>query len=100
MDGNGGWVTLARGPVAQHAIRSDIVVDASGGRRIAHGTRKRLSAPTVALYATWRLRKPPGTEGCVEAGGEEWMWCAPVGDQSIVAALFIDPAVSRALAAA
>jgi flavin-dependent dehydrogenase len=91
LDGDGRWVTLAQGQVTHHVIRSDIVVDASGGRRLEHGTRKRLSAPTVAVYATWRLREPAGTEGCVEAGVEEWMWCAPLGDRSIVAALFIDP---------
>jgi len=90
-DEGGRWVTPVRGPTAHHAIGSQIVVDASGGRRIEPGTRTRTSAPTIALHATWQLRAPAGPEGCVEAGAGEWMWCAPMDDRSVVAALFVDP---------
>ena len=87
---NGRWVTLARGQQTLHEISSDIVVDASGGRRMDIGTRTRLSMPTVALYARWQLHGSAAPEGCVEAGAREWMWCAPLDDGSIVAALFVD----------
>lgn len=88
---NGQWAIAVRGHAAVTTVFAGIVVDASGSRRIGLGTRRRMSAPTLALYSTWHLPRSAKMEGCVEAGWSEWMWCAPLGPDAAVAAVFVEP---------
>ena len=87
-----GWLIQIEGHPRFHSVRTRFVVDASGGRCLPDGQRSRHSAPTVAIYAHFRTSGDVSRVGCVEAGVEEWMWCAPVTKDSIAAALFVDPA--------
>ncbi|MBX9829063.1 MAG: tryptophan 7-halogenase [Xanthobacteraceae bacterium] len=88
---DGRWLTRVRGHPAVTEVRSDIVVDASGGRRLGAGQRRRTSAPTLALYARWEVGRPAGSVACIEAGRQDWMWCAPLGERASIAAIFVDP---------
>jgi flavin-dependent dehydrogenase len=87
-----GWLIELKGHPHFHSLRARFVVDASGGRCLPDGQRSRHSAPTIAIYGHWRTSGDVCRVGCVEAGVEEWMWCAPVTKDSIAVALFLDPA--------
>jgi flavin-dependent dehydrogenase len=71
-------------------VSARLVVDASGGHGILPGQRRRASAPLLALYAYWRTVGTSG-EGRIEAGRNEWFWCAPISERKAVAAVFLDP---------
>jgi flavin-dependent dehydrogenase len=67
------------------------VVDASGGGQVLGGRRSRMGAPLIALSAEWHGLDPGGMERRVEAGEQEWFWCAPLGPERWVVAVFTDP---------
>jgi flavin-dependent dehydrogenase len=84
----GGWRIRVHGQAK--AIAARFIVDASGGRNVIPGRRRRASAPLLALFAEWAMPES-GIEGCIEAGEDEWFWYAPVGGGRSVAAIFLDP---------
>jgi len=87
----GEWKIRLHHNGARKELTSKIVVDASGGRNLLPGRRIRRSEPLLALYAHWKCAKGPEIDACVEAGENEWFWCAPLGRERAIAAVFIDP---------
>lgn len=87
-----GWTVPLRGG---GAIKAPIVIEADGGRRASASNRKRLSPNTLALYADWHMATPCAGRSRLEALSDCWLWFAPTGPASAVAAVFADPATLR-----
>lgn len=88
---DGGWVVKLSHDGQSKQVTARLVVDASGGGHFLSGRRRRLSAPLVALYAHWVRGDDGEVAGRVEAGEDEWFWCAPLSKGTSVAVVFIDP---------
>jgi flavin-dependent dehydrogenase len=87
---DGRWsIDLRMAEVA--AITAQFIVVATGRQGFLGGKRNRASAATLALYGYWQGTTIEGPETRVEAGCEEWVWCAPLADGTVAAAGFIDP---------
>ncbi len=76
-------------------VKAAFLVDASGRRSGLSARRRRISKPTLALYAYWRDVRIEGDQTRVEAGHEEWFWGAPLPDQTFNASVFIHPSRCR-----
>lgn len=89
----GGWRVRVKkdGKDEGFTIKSRFLIDASGRRYLSGGRKKRCGAITLALYAYWRDVPMEGPESRVEAGQDEWYWCAPLPDGTVAAAVFTDP---------
>ncbi len=72
-------------------VRARFLVDASGKRSVWRGRKRRLSVPTVAIYAYWRHTALRGPETRVEASANAWFWGAPLPDGRVNATVFVDP---------
>jgi flavin-dependent dehydrogenase len=88
---NGDWTIHLRAAAGPQAVTARFVVDASGAGHFLPGRRRRVAAPLVALYAHWRAGAGSEIAGRVEAGENEWFWCAPLSSGKSVAVVFIDP---------
>lgn len=73
-------------------LRASYLAEASGRAHVLRRARRRLGAPTLALYAYFR-----GARGCdpaetwVEAGPSAWYWGSPVPGGEFNATVFVDP---------
>ncbi|ETX04105.1 MAG: hypothetical protein ETSY2_30730 [Candidatus Entotheonella gemina] len=72
-------------------MRARFIVDASGKRSVLPRTKRRISAPTIAIYAYWRHTGLQGSATRVEAGSNAWFWGAPLPDGTFNATVFVDP---------
>lgn len=88
----GHWWVPVHGSPGITSVRAAFWVDATGRRAVSGGRKRRLSPPTLAIYAYWRNTGIPGPETRVEAGEEAWYWGAPLPDGSFNATVFLDPA--------
>ncbi|QEL13649.1 flavin-dependent monooxygenase QhpG [Limnoglobus roseus] len=82
------WTVEALTPAGPLAIDAEFIVDASGRRGILGGRKRRLTAPTVAVYGYWSGVGPAGGETRVEAGEDRWYWAAPIPDGTWNATVF------------
>ncbi len=85
------WTLTILDEAETSQIRTRYVVDASGRRSLLRGRKRRLSAPTTAIYAYWRNTALSGPETRVEAGSHAWFWGAPLPDGRANATVFVDP---------
>ena len=85
------WSIEVLTPAGSLAVEAEFVVDASGRRGILGGRKRRLAAPTVAVYGYWSGVGPAGGETRVEAGDDRWYWAAPVPDETWNATVFTSP---------
>jgi flavin-dependent dehydrogenase len=86
-----GWQIPVRHDGQRKDVEARFLVDAAGSRGVLPGRRIRGSAPLLSLFAHWHAPDSTQVEGCVEAGDNEWLWYAPLGGGTSVAAIFIDP---------
>jgi flavin-dependent dehydrogenase len=73
-------------------LRASYLAEASGRAHVLHRARRRLGAPTLALYAYFR--DAPGcdpAETWVEAGPSAWYWGSPIPGGEFNATVFVDP---------
>jgi flavin-dependent dehydrogenase len=82
-------------------VNSRFVADATGRQTLLGGRKRRVSEPTLALYAYWKYASVDGADTRVEAGDDAWYWGAPLPGGEFNATVFIDSsryreAVSRA----
>lgn len=85
------WQVEAATPEGKQLLSTRFLVDATGKGGLFAPKPRRLSAPTLALYAYWRPRDDVGMESRVEADAACWFWGAPLPDGSFNAAVFLDP---------
>jgi 2-polyprenyl-6-methoxyphenol hydroxylase-like FAD-dependent oxidoreductase len=76
-------------------LRASYLAEASGRAHVLPRSRRRLGAPTLALYAYFR-GAPGGdpAETWVEAGASAWYWGSPVPGGEFNATVFVDPGPS------
>jgi flavin-dependent dehydrogenase len=87
-----GWSIPLRGVDGARELRARFVVDAAGRRAALLRRPRRVSCPTVAIYAYWTDAPIEGDETRVDAGRDAWYWGAPLPDGSCNAAVFVDAA--------
>ena len=85
-----GWSVELRQDGSRAWLSARFIVDAAGRRGWSWGRRVRASAPTLALFGYWRGASIAGPETRVEASEDAWVWCAPLADGTVAAAVFID----------
>ncbi len=85
------WHVDATTPHGKQQISARFLVDASGRGALLAPQCRRLSPPTLALYAYWQPQGDVGMESRVEAGEHGWFWGAPLPDGSFNAAVFLAP---------
>lgn len=85
------WRVPVRGHEKYDQIRCRFVVDAAGRRGCLPGKRRRLSPPTLALWAYWSGIATADATTRVEAGVEHWYWGAPLPGGEFNATVFVDP---------
>ena len=76
-DDDGKWTVPVRVAGTDATLSVRYIVDATGRGGFLPGRRVRASVPTLALYGYWRDTGISGPETRVEAGHQEWYWCAP-----------------------
>lgn len=91
IEGDGNWTIPVRLAHTFVTLSVRYIVDAAGRGGFVPGRHIRASAPTLALYGYWRDTSINGPETRVEAGHQEWFWCAPLADGTVAAAVFVDP---------
>jgi 2-polyprenyl-6-methoxyphenol hydroxylase-like FAD-dependent oxidoreductase len=73
-------------------VRASYLAEASGRAHLLRRSRRRLGAPTLALYAYYRgARDCDLTETWVEAGPSAWYWGSPIPGGDFNATVFVDP---------
>ena len=72
-------------------LSARFLIDASGKRSLWRVGKRRMSAPTTAIYAYWHQTALQGPETRVEAGDNAWFWGAPLPDGRVNATVFVDP---------
>jgi flavin-dependent dehydrogenase len=72
-------------------LRCAFLIDAAGRNGVLRSRKRRMGAPTLALYAYWLPPGAMGPETLVEAGVNEWFWGAPLSGGSVNATVFMDP---------
>lgn len=73
-------------------LRARYLAEASGRAHILRRSRRRLGAPTLALYAYFRgPRDCDLAETWVEAGPSAWYWGSPIPGGEFNATVFVDP---------
>ena len=73
-------------------LRASYLAEASGRAHILRRSRRRLGAPTLALYAYFRdARGCDQAETWVEAGPSAWYWGSPIPGGEFNATVFVDP---------
>lgn len=87
-----GWQLEVRTGEGSRRLESRFLVDACGRTGAFHrGRRRRLGAPTLALFGYWRGVDPASAATRIEASEAEWFWGAPLPDGSFNATVFVDP---------
>jgi flavin-dependent dehydrogenase len=90
------WTISLRHDDAIREVHAHFIVDATGARNILWGRRQITSLPLLALFAEWNAYQDDALMASVEAGEQEWFWCAPIGVKRFVAAVLVDPKSLRA----
>lgn len=83
-----GWMV----PFDGRVLHARFLADATGRRRLLGG-RRRLTGPrTLALHGTWRGGQPPdGSQTCIDALADAWLWGAHLPGGHIRTMAFVDP---------
>jgi flavin-dependent dehydrogenase len=92
---DGGWILPVLTADGARTIRARFIADASGRRRVLGGRRRRTSARTLALHASWRGLSESGAQTVVEARPEYWLWGAHLPDGAFRAMAFVEPELVR-----
>lgn len=86
-----GWHIQAKYARQKKNIFAKKIVIASGKKTLLPSHRKRLSPPTLAIYAYWEKTAINGIESRVEAFDNGWLWGAPLPNGLFNIALFTNP---------
>jgi flavin-dependent dehydrogenase len=89
------WRVTAVSQSGESTVRAAFVVDACGRTGLLPGRKRRLSAPTLALYAYWREIPLSSLQSYVEAGRDHWLWAAPLPGDCWNISVFASPRTVR-----
>lgn len=88
---NDEWRVPVEHPGGRQTIAAKVLIDAAGRGNPLGGALRRPAPPLLAMYAYWQIPGAGRSQGCVEAGDDEWYWAAPAGHDHAIAAVFLDP---------
>ena len=74
---------------------ADFLVDATGKKSLIRGTKKRITAATLAISGNWNNTGFEKNQTVLESGKNFWLWGAKLSTGVFHATLFMDPELSR-----
>jgi flavin-dependent dehydrogenase len=74
---------------------ADFLVDATGKKSLIRGTKKRVTAATLAISGNWYNTGFEKNQTVLESGKNFWLWGATLSSGVFHTTLFMDPELSR-----